>query len=81
MKKLFLIIAAILITAGTGHSETLVLSDIIQQAREAMYQQEAQQKINQSIQPVKNTDANTTSEKAAAEKINPQEIINQAQNN
>lgn len=54
MRKLFTLIFTIVLSANSAFSQDLVLSDIIQQAREAQFQMAAREKIEQSMQPVKN---------------------------
>lgn len=79
MRKIFIAIFASVMCINTVQAEQLVLSDIIQQAREAQIKQEAKQKAELAMmQPVtvknnQNPDKDACGQNAA-ERIKPQEL-------
>lgn len=81
MKKLFAILLLTGISITTANAEPLILSDIIQQARDAQMQIEAKEKAElammKPIMTKNQEEIQHSCEQSAAEKINPNEFINQ----
>ncbi len=66
MKKIYAAIALLLLTWNPISAQELELSDVIREAREAQIKEQAKQKAEEAMQPVKNettkciTESNTT---------------------
>lgn len=78
MRNLLIITAIIISSVNYTYAEPIVLSDIIQQAREAQMKQAAKEKAEQAMmQPVKNNNTNSNCEQNANERICPNEVLEQ----
>lgn len=76
MKNFFIFAAVICITANAVNAEPIVLTDILQQARDAQIKQEAKEKAEKAMmKPVTNNSENLQNcEQKANEKINSEEL-------
>ena len=79
MRKFFILITVSVLCAGSVNAQQLVLSDIIQQARDAQMREEAKQKAELAMmQPVTSSKDKTNRnncEQNAIEKINPDDFM------
>jgi len=81
MGKVLVFILIMILQINTCIAAELELSDVIKEAREAQFRQAAKpDDIQKNVQQVKNEiKKQQTCEQNAAEKINPQEIMQQKQ--